>query len=357
MNNFPEELLKYLDDSKKHLSLKAISHFVTSNTELNENEIKFFEKHLNECIICKEKLYKIFDEEINKGKNSYQIDVNLSTKNHINFIDKEKNIEGILSKENELFYLTFINLPHYLIKQNLLIKFPENDLSIRIISSELNKKYKVSPKDEMNFRNESKVLLDIKIRNVINPGAFSKKSYKFIYISVAVVLVVVTIYLLIANPEQPKETSSTEIEKPDTEMLVDTTPVKIDTVQKPDSTTLQEQEKQVAEKELSPLQVKIPPEFKNNYYLERLVDKYKANGIIIIPVIGDTLRKQIRFKWSPLEADEYDMNIVNNKNQEIWGKTLEDPRVTVYQKLDPGIYYWKITVKGKLQTVGKFYVE
>ncbi|MEJ2617956.1 MAG: hypothetical protein P8Z35_23575 [Ignavibacteriaceae bacterium] len=143
MNNFPEELLKYLDDSKKHLSTKAISHFITSNTELDDNEIKFFEEHLNECKICRENLYKIFDEEINEGKNSYQIDINLSTKNHINFTDKEKNIEGILSKEDEFFYLTFINLPHYLIKQNIRIKFPENDLIIRIVSAELNRKYKV----------------------------------------------------------------------------------------------------------------------------------------------------------------------------------------------------------------------
>ncbi len=357
MNNFPEELLKYLDDSKKHLSLKAISHFVNSYNDLNENEIKFFEKHLNECKICKENLYKIFDEEIKEGKTGYQVDINLSTKNHINFTDTEKNIEGILSKEDEFFYLTFINLPHYLVRQNLRVNFPENNLVVRIVSSELNRKYEVSTSGEINFRNESEVLLDVKIRKVKNPRTFSKRSYGYIYISAALVLIVATIYLLIANPEQPKETSSTEIEKPDSEMLVDSSPVKIDTVRKPDTTKPEEREKQVAEKKNPPLQIKTPPEFKNNSYLERLVDKYKENGIIIVPVIGDTLKKQIRFKWSPLEADEYDMSIVNNKNQEIWGKTLEDPRVTLYQKLDPGVYYWKITVKAKLQTIGKFYVK
>jgi len=312
---------------------------------------------LNECRICKENLNKIFDEEIKEGKDSYQIDVNLSTKNHINFTDKEKNIEGILTKENEFFYLTFINLPYYLMGQNLLIKFPENELIVRIVSSELNRKFKVSTGSGINFRNESKVLLDVKIRKVRNPGAFSKKNYRFVYISVAVFLIIATIYLLIANPEQPKETSSMEIEKPDSEMLVDTTPSNTDTVQKADTTKSEEQEKQAAEIKNPPPQVKIPSEFKNNSYLERLVDKYKENGIIIIPVVGDTLTKQIKFKWSPLEADEYDMSIVNNKNEEIWGKTLDDPRVTLYQKLDPGVYYWKITVKGKLQTVGKFYVK
>ena len=357
MNNFPEELLKYLDDTKKHLSLKAILHFVASYNELNENEIKFFEEHLNECKICKENLYKIFDEEISEGKNSYQIDVNLSTKNYINFTDKEKNIEGILSKDDEFFNLTFINLPHYLIRQNVRIKFPENNLVVRIVCSELNRKYKVSTVSEINFRNETEVLLDVKISKVNGSRSFSKKNYRFIYMLVASVLIIATIYLLIANPEQPKETSSTEIEKPDSEVSVNTSPVKTDTVQKPDTTKPAEQEKQVAEKRNPHLNVKIPPEFKNNSNLERLVNKYKENGIIIMPVIGDTLRKQIRFKWSPLEADEYDMSIVNNKNEEIWGKTLEDPRVTVYQKLDPGIYYWKITVKGKLQTVGKFYVD
>ncbi|MFZ0453288.1 MAG: hypothetical protein WAM24_06010 [Ignavibacteriaceae bacterium] len=356
MNNFPEELLKYLDDSKKHLSLKAISQFVNSNNDLNENEIKFFEEHLSECKICKENLYRIFDEEISEGKTTYQVDVNLSTKNHINFTDAEKNIEGILSKEDELYYLTFINLPHYLMRQNLRLKFPGNDLVVRIVSSELNRKYKVITGGEINFRNEFEVLLDVRIRKNKNSG-FSKKKYRFLYIFAAAVLIGATIYLLIAKPEQPKETSSTEIEKPDTEMLFDSVPVQTDTVQKQDITKPEEQEKQSAEKINPQSLVKIPPQFKNNSYLERLVDKYKDNGIIINPAIGDTLKKQINFKWSPLEADEYDMIIVNNKNEEIWGKTLADPRVTVYQKLDPGIYYWKITVKGKLQSVGKFYVE
>ena len=357
MNNFPEELLKYLDDSKKHLSFNAISQFVNSNNDLTENEIKFFEEHLNECKICKANLYKIFDEEISEAKTSYIIDVNLSTKNHLNFTDNEKNIEGILTKEDDSYYLTFINLPHYLIRQNIRIKIPENDLVVRIVSSELNRKYKVDTSGEINFRNNSEVLLDVKIRKLKGSAAFSKKNYRYLYFSAAAALVIVTIYLLIATPNQPKETSLTGIEEPNSEMVTDSVPAKKDTIQKPDTVKPKEPEKQIVEEKGTLSEVKIPPQFKDNSYLERLVNKNKENGIIMNPAIGDTMRKQITFKWSPLEAEEYDVSVVNNKNEEIWGKTLEDPRVTLYQKLDPGVYYWKISVKGKLQAIGKFYVK
>lgn len=356
MNNFPEELLKFLDDSKKHLSLNAISQFVNSYNELNENEIKFFEEHLNDCKICKENLYKKYDEEIDKAKTSYEINVNLSTKNHLNFIDKEMNIEGIISKDDGTFFLTFINLPYYLVRQNIRITFPSNDLIIRVVSAELTKKYKISTIDDINLRNNSKVSLAVKITNGKNSGLSQKNKYKYLYASAAAVLIILTVYLLIANPDQSKETKITEIEKPDL-MDTDSVPVKQDTIQKIDTIKPTEQKIEIVEKKNPQPKVKISPEFKDNSYLERLVKRDEVKGIIITPEIGDTTRKQITFKWSPLEAVEYDISVVNNKNDEIWGKTLEDTRVTLYQKLDPGVYYWKIYVKGKLQAIGKFYVE
>ena len=357
MNNFPEELLKYLDDSKKHLSLKAISQFINSNNDLSESEVKFFEEHLNECKACKEHFYKIFDEELSEAKTSYNINVNLSTKNHLSFTDNEKNIEGILSKEEDSFYLTFINLPHYLTGQNIRIKIPETDIVVRIVSSELNRKYKVDISGDISLRNNSEVQLDVKIRKLKSSGSLTKKNFRYLYISAAAVLIIATIYLLIVKPEQPKETESVQIEKPDSPVITDSAPVKKDTLQKPDTAMQSSQVKKEPEKKNPQVNAKIPSEFKDNSYLEHLVDRDKAKGIIIDPAIGDTMKKQITFKWSPLEADEYDISLVNNKNEEIWGKTMEDPRVTLYQKLEPGIYYWKISVKGKLQAVGKFYVK
>ena len=65
------------------------------------------------------------------------------------------------------------------------------------------------------------------------------------------------------------------------------------------------------------------------------------------------VRPQDRFQVKPA-----DIRIFREEIEPYWrGKTLEDPRVTLYQKLDPGVYYWKISVKGKLQAIGKFYVK
>ena len=357
MNNFPEELLKYLDDSKKHLSLNAISQFVNSYNELNENEKKFLKEHLNDCKICKENLNKKFDEEINKAKTSYEINVNLSTKNHLNFTEKEMNIEGIVSKDDGTFYLTFINLPHYLVRQNIRLTFPSNDLVVRVVAAELAKKYKISTTDDINFRNNLKVSLAVKITDSKNSGLSPKNKYRYLYASAAAVLIILTIYLLIANPEQSEENRIKEIEKPALIINTDSVSDKQDTIQKMDTLKPTEQKIEVAGQNNPQQKVKIPPEFKDNVSLEKLVKRDEEKGIIISPEIGDTTKKQITFKWSPLEANEYDVSIVNNKNDEIWGKTLEDTRLTLYQKLDPGVYYWKITVKGKLQAVGKFYVD
>ncbi len=357
MNNFPEELLKFLDDSKKHLSLNAISQYLNSFNIFNENEIKFFEAHLNECKICKENLYKIFDEELEKSQTNYKINVNLSTKNHLNFTDKENNIEGIVSKEGEIFYLTFINLPHYLLRQNLRVSIPENGLIIRIAAADLNKKYEVYTNEDLNLRNNTEVVLDVNIRKIKNPKRVYKNTNKFLYASAAVFLIFITIYLLIINPNQTKRTKLIKIVEPASKAIADSVPVYADTIRNLDTSKHVEEKVQVAEKNIPQLPAKISPEFKNNSYLENYVNKDKENGIIINPGIGDTMRKQITFKWTPLEAEEYDMSIVNNKNQEIWNKSLADTRVTVFQKFDPGVYYWKISVKGKLETVGKFFVK
>ncbi len=358
MNNFPEELLKFLDDSKKHLSKDAISKFVNSHSDLNESEIKFFEEHLNECKICKENLYKIIDEAIDETKTTYEINVNLSTKNHLNFTDSEKNIEGILSKDEDTLYLTFIDLPSYLAYQNIRVSVPDNNLIIRIVSAELNKKYRVNTNEDINFRNNSAVFLDVSSRRSKASRISAKSGYKYLYISAAAILIIITIYLLIINPNNTKQDKLTEIVKSNPIVMADSVPAKTeDTIQNIDTAKPNEQKLQVVDKKSSQVPVKVPAEFKSNSYLERYVNKDKENGIIINPEIGDTMRKQITFKWSPLEAEEYNMSIVNNKNEEIWSKDLFDTRVTLYQKLDPGLYYWKIAVKGKLQTVGKFFVK
>ncbi len=350
MNDFPEEFLKFLDDSRKHLSTAAISQFVNSSNELTENELEFIGEHLNKCKNCRENLNNIFDEALDKNKTTFEFNVNLSTRNLLNFTDNEKQIDGIISKENDEFYLTFLKLPSYLENENIRISLASENLIIRITPVNLNKKYKIDTDNDIDLRDITKVNIDFIIKHVKRSVSLKNKVYKYWYTYTVIIALVVYLLIFQPNKNNPVQPAKEIIPKPN--IIIDTPVVKkvpkIDTVIS---------KKEIAEQPKSPLQTKLAPEFKNNSKLEGLVNKFKDNGIIINPAIGDTLKKQIYFKWAPLETETYDMTIVDNKNNEIWSKELFDARVTLLQKLDPGLYYWKLTVKGKLQTVGKFYVK
>ena len=352
MNDFPEEFLKFLDDSRKHLSAAAISQFVNSADSLTISELEFIGEHLNKCKNCREYLNNIFDEALEKNKTTFEIHVNVSTKNLLNFTDNEKQIDGIISKENNEFYLSFLKLPSYLENENIRVSLTSENLIIRITPVNLNKKYKIDTDKDIDLRDSTEVYIDFIIRHVKRSASLKSKIYKYWYTYTAVIALI--IYLIIFQPVKNNPTKLSKEFNPKPKAVIDTPVVKKDTAAKIDTAVSKEE---IAETPKAPLQTKLAPGFKNDSHLESLVNKFKGNGIIINPGLGDTLKKQIYFKWAPLETETYDVSIVDNKDNEIWGKKLFDARVTLLQKLDPGVYYWKIAVKGKLQAVGKFYVK
>ncbi len=158
MNNFPEQFLKYLDDSKKHISGEGISKYADINSDLTEAERIFIEEHIDKCKSCQEKLNQFFDEAVEKEKKSFEIDAALSTNNYLNFTDNENNIDGIISKEDDIFYLNFIKLPQYLENGSIRLYIPVNGIIIRIVSAKSNKKYKIESSGEFKFKKHSKTI-------------------------------------------------------------------------------------------------------------------------------------------------------------------------------------------------------
>ena len=290
MNNFPEEFLKFLDDSQKHLSSDSISQFASSNNNLTESELEFLEDHLSNCKNCRENLNNIFDEKLYKSKTTFEIDVNLSTKNLLNFTDNEKKIDGIISKENNEFYLTFVKLPSYLENANIRISLPGGNLIIRTFLSKLNKKYKIESEEDIDLRNNSKVYIDFSVNKVKSPGSLKNKVYKYWYVFTTVVLVII-LYLII-KPGKTNQVQSGEDIKQNHKVIIGSSIAEKESNLKLDTVTAKEK---IVKTNRIPSQIKVEPEFRNNSFLENYVNMNKENGIIINPVIGDTLRKQITF--------------------------------------------------------------
>ncbi len=353
MNNFPEQFLKYLDDSKKHISDQGISKYADINSDLTEAERIFIEEHIDKCKSCQEKLNQFFDEAVEKEKKSFEIDAALSTNNYLNFTDTENNIDGIISKEDDILYLNFIKLPQYLENGSIRLYIPGDGILIRIVSAKSNKKYKIEASENLSLRNIPKVYIDTVVNKFKVTAISKKKNYIFWY-SGAGFLILIAIFLLARHSEGGNRVNLTTSSRPLYDSAINMDRNQGVQSQSSDSSNLKGE---IAEKVNPTRQVKIAPEFRDNSYLENIITKNKDNGIIISPEIGDTLRKQIYFKWTPLETKTYTINIVDNKNKEIWSKELFDTRVTLFEKLNSGLYYWKILTDGKLKAIGKFFVK
>jgi hypothetical protein len=99
--------------------------------------------------------------------------------------------------------------------------------------------------------------------------------------------------------------------------------------------------------------------YNSNSELENMIRRDSGKKIrIISPLQGETIKKHLEFEWTPLSGlNEYTLTIFNNKNEEVWKRTLTDAKVDILQKLKPGRYYWTIEVNAETEASGKFYIE
>ncbi|QQS36569.1 MAG: hypothetical protein IPM56_01045 [Ignavibacteriales bacterium] len=63
IENFPEEYSKYLNETNEHLNSECLSNFLNAKELFSDDEIIFFESHLNSCSICREALVSLSIED------------------------------------------------------------------------------------------------------------------------------------------------------------------------------------------------------------------------------------------------------------------------------------------------------
>lgn len=101
--------------------------------------------------------------------------------------------------------------------------------------------------------------------------------------------------------------------------------------------------------------------YKENSVLENFVDRNirSAESVEIISPKNGTTVKQIPFylKWSGVKSKNYNIVIVNNQNKIIFSRDVLGSKLEIKNKIEPGLYYWKINYNNKLEAVGKFKIK
>lgn len=100
--------------------------------------------------------------------------------------------------------------------------------------------------------------------------------------------------------------------------------------------------------------------FAENPILENFIDRVTRSDTpvnLLAPANGDTLEMPAMFSWeSASAAAEFELRIVDNKNQVVWQGSTTETSARVDLHSEPGLYYWMLRADGELQGVRKFYV-
>ncbi len=164
------------------------------------------------------------------------------------------------------------------------------------------------------------------------------------YAAAAVILITFGIgyYIIYPPVETPVIAESEDLLFPDT------------TLSAPQPDLVTEDKTEIKEKP-----VKISEaDFASNQILENFINRNirsETKVRILSPQIGDTINIPSKFEWQS-SAQKFKLSVVNNLNKEVYVITTEETRLVLRENLKPGLYYWKILVDEKLETVGKFYI-
>jgi len=93
------------------------------------------------------------------------------------------------------------------------------------------------------------------------------------------------------------------------------------------------------------------------YLEEMIIDVSRSYSLIVhMPQPGDTIAGDPFFQWEKIEIQPIHLKILNNRGEELFTVTPEGHRYIHRQKLEPGLYYWKLESEEDLLFVGKFFV-
>ncbi|HTR80488.1 MAG TPA: hypothetical protein VMM58_02585 [Bacteroidota bacterium] len=93
--------------------------------------------------------------------------------------------------------------------------------------------------------------------------------------------------------------------------------------------------------------------------LENLVNSVARSPMIkiISPKNGSNVDRSIKFIWQSTQKGPYTIKILSNREKTIYNATSLNSQWTFNEKLEPGLYYWKLENKEDLLFVGKFFVK
>ena len=102
-----------------------------------------------------------------------------------------------------------------------------------------------------------------------------------------------------------------------------------------------------------------PANFAPLPYLETMVsDVHRAYSIEVFhPKNGENTTGQIKFEWENDITDVIYLKILNNKGDELFAFETQEQDFSFNQKLEPGLYYWKLESEDDLLHVGKFFFK
>ncbi|MBN2008189.1 zf-HC2 domain-containing protein [candidate division KSB1 bacterium] len=99
--------------------------------------------------------------------------------------------------------------------------------------------------------------------------------------------------------------------------------------------------------------------FEPTPYLETMVsDATRSSSLnVLSPGIGDQVKSPIIFQWRSGDVPVAAMKILNNRGAEILRLVPKSDSLVVDQKLNPGLYYWKLESDDDLLFLGKFFIS
>jgi hypothetical protein len=78
---------------------------------------------------------------------------------------------------------------------------------------------------------------------------------------------------------------------------------------------------------------------------------------IISPLKGQTVHGEVHFQWDSTSRPPFTLVTMSNGGVVREEVTLTEPQYTLKERLENGLYYWKLVAEGELLYVGKFLVR
>lgn len=106
--------------------------------------------------------------------------------------------------------------------------------------------------------------------------------------------------------------------------------------------------------------------FVQSEYLESLVgSNFRGEDIsisVISPKNGENFKRNVRFEWNAQKNGvefngPFELVILNNNEEEVFRKEVENRQFVLQNKIDPGLYYWTLDFQEETLYLGKFFIR